>query len=149
MAEHNLHALDVVRIIRAGVLYFAFVFAAGFILGMLRVMFLVPVLETRAAELAEIPFMLAISYFFARTLTRRMSIPSRVSDRALMGASALVLMLAAEFGLVLWLRGMDLAGYFATRDPVSTVGYYIALFAFAAMPLIVRRAKTGFELNAR
>ena len=141
MNEQNLRAFDVVRIARASVLYFAFVFAAGFILGTLRVVFLVPAIGARAAELAETPLMIAISYHAARVLTRRMHIPSRTADRALMGACALVLMLAAEFGLVLWLRGMDLASYFATRDPVTAAAYYIALLIFAAMPTLVGRAK--------
>ena len=140
MNEQNLRAFDVVRIARASVLYFAFVFAAGFILGTLRVVFLVPAIDARAAELAETPLMIAISYVAARVLTRRMQIPSRTADRALMGASALVLMLAAEFGLVLWLRGMDLSSYFATRDPVTAAAYYIALLIFAAMPIVVGRA---------
>ena len=141
MADHRSRAFDALRILRAGVLYFAFVFAAGFVLGVLRVIFLVPLIGARAAELAETPLMIVIAYLAARVLTRRMHIPSRMADRALMGACALVLMLAAEFGLVLWLRGMDLASYFATRDPVTAAAYYIALLIFAAMPTLVGRAK--------
>lgn len=141
MAEYGSRALDALRIVRAGVLYFAFVFGAGFVLGVVRIMFLVPLVGARAAELAETPLMIAISYVVSRTLTRRMHIPSRTSDRALMGASALVLMLAAEFGLVLWLRGIDLSNYFATRDPVTAAAYYIALLIFAAMPIVAGRAE--------
>ena len=141
MAEHRSRTFDALRIVRAGVLYFAFVFAAGFVLGVLRVIFLVPAVGARAAELAETPLMIAISFLAAGVLTRRMRIPSTTSDRALMGASALVLMLAAEFGLVLWLRGMDLSSYFASRDPVTAAAYYIALLIFAVMPTSVGRAK--------
>jgi type IV secretory pathway TrbD component len=56
-----------------------------------------------------------------------------------MGVIALALMLAAEFGFVLWLRGTTLSQYFATRDPVAATAYYIALGFFALMPMVVGR----------
>jgi type IV secretory pathway TrbD component len=54
-----------------------------------------------------------------------------------MGCIALALMLIAEFGLVLWLRGLSIRQYVATRDPVSGTIYYLMLVVFAAMPLLV------------
>ena len=45
------------RTIKAGIAYFALVFGAGFVLGMIRVPFLVPRLGERVAELVEMPFM--------------------------------------------------------------------------------------------
>jgi type IV secretory pathway TrbD component len=55
------------------------------------------------------------------------------------GFIALLLLLVAEFGLVLWLRGLTLREYFASRDPVSVTVYYVMLAVFAAMPLLVAR----------
>jgi type IV secretory pathway TrbD component len=54
-----------------------------------------------------------------------------------MGCIALVLMLIAEFGFVLWIRGLSIKEYFATRDPVSGTAYYLLLIVFAIMPLLV------------
>ena len=48
-------------------------------------------------------------------------------------------MLIAEFGFVLWIRGLSIKGYFATRDPVSGAAYYMLLVVFAIMPLLVGR----------
>ena len=45
--------------------------------------------------------------------------------------------LIAEFGFVLWLRGLSVREYLATRDPVSATVYYVMLGAFAVMPLLV------------
>lgn len=50
---------------------------------------------------------------------------------------ALVLMLVGEFGFVLWVRGISIKNYFATRDPVSGTVYYGMLLVFAVMPLLV------------
>jgi type IV secretory pathway TrbD component len=56
-----------------------------------------------------------------------------------MGCIALMLMLAAEFGLVLWLRGIGIRQYLATRDPVSGTAYYTMLVIFALIPAVTGR----------
>ena len=48
------------RIVKAGVLYFALVFGAGFVLGTIRTLWIVPRLGTRMAEMMETPIMLMI-----------------------------------------------------------------------------------------
>jgi hypothetical protein len=125
------------RVIRAGLLYFALTFGAGFLLGAIRILWLVPRIGARTAELVELPLMLAISWLAARWVTRRLRVPDGWRPRLAMGALAVALMLAAEFSLVLRLRGRALEEYFATRDPVSGTAYYLALLLLALMPLIV------------
>ena len=56
-----------------------------------------------------------------------------------MGCIALILMLIAEFGFVLWIRGLAIRNYLATRDPVSGTVYYLMLGVLAIMPLVVGR----------
>ena len=53
--------------IKAGFAYFALVFGAGFMRGVLRVAFLMPRLGDRMAELGEMPLMLAVILVSART----------------------------------------------------------------------------------
>jgi len=127
------------RNVRAGALYFAIVFAAGFALGTVRVLWLVPRLGERMAELAEMPFMLAVTVLAAHRVARRLSMPYAMPARLAMGLIGLSLLLALEFTVVLWLRGLTLEEYFATRDPVSGTIYYAMLGVFALMPLLVAR----------
>jgi hypothetical protein len=127
--------------VKAGGLYFALVFAAGFALGIVRVFLIVPRVGERAAELAEAPLMIAVSWFAARWIVRRFALPPVVRTRLAAGLIALALMLAFEFGLVLRLRHLTIAEYFATRDPISSTVYYLSMVLFALLPLLVSRQR--------
>ena len=74
----------------------------------------------------------------ARWIILRLGVPFTLSARLGMGFIALLLLLVAEFGFVLWLRGLAIREYIASRDPVSGTVYYVMLAVFAAMPLLVR-----------
>ena len=54
------------RTIKAGLAYFALVFGAGFVLGSIRVPFLVPRFGERVAELIEMPIMFVVILVSAR-----------------------------------------------------------------------------------
>ena len=127
------------QILKAGVLYFALVFGAGFVLGTVRTLWIVPRVGTRRAELMETPIMLVVTIVAARWIVLHFAVPSTPSSRLGMGCIALVLLLLAEFGFVLWLRGLSIRDYLATRDPVSGTVYYVMLAAFAVMPLLLRQ----------
>ncbi len=123
------------RTAKAGLSYFALVFGAGFILGPIRILWVVPRLGERYAELLEMPIMFAITVGAARWTVRRFAV-SRGRDRLQMGLLALALILLAEFALVPVLRGIPLRDYLATRDPVAGVAYYVMLGFFALMPVL-------------
>jgi len=125
--------------LKAGTLYFALVFGTGFVLGAIRTLWIVPRLGTRMAELMEAPFMFAVTILAARWIVHRLAVPFVPSRQLGMGLVALGMMLVAEFGLVLWLRGLSIKEYLATRDPVSGTVYYVLLGVFAIMPLLVAR----------
>lgn len=126
------------QVLKAGVLYFALVFGAGFALGPVRILWVVPRFGTRMAELMEMPIMLVVTIAAARWIVGRLPVPSTPSSRLGMGCVALSLLLVAEF-TVLWLRGISVSEYLASRDPVSGTVYYAMLGLFAAMPLLASR----------
>ncbi len=128
------------KTLKAGVLYFGLVFAAGFVLGFIRTLWVAPRLGVRTAELTEAPIMVGMSILAARWAVRHFSIPSPWPRRLAMGCIALGLMLLVEFTFVLWVRGLTIRGSFETRDPVSGAVYFAALAAFAVIPVFVGRS---------
>ena len=127
------------RVLRASLVYFALTFGAGFVLGPFRILVLVPRLGARTAELIEMPVMIGITWLAARWVTQKFSVPPERGPRLSVGVMAGVLLLLAEFTLVLRLRGLTLEEYFATRDPVSGAAYYAAVLLLMLMPLLVNR----------
>ena len=127
------------QILKAGALYFVLVFGAGFVLGIIRILWIVPSFGTRTAELMEMPIMLVVTILAARWVARHLATPPAPSKRLAVGFVALGLLLAAEFTVVLWLRGLTIGEYIANRDPVVWVVYIVMLVVFAIMPLLVAR----------
>ena len=125
------------RTIKAGTVYFALVFGAGFVLGSIRVPFLVPRLGERAAELIEMPFMFVAVLLSARFITKRFSLPANALPRLGAGFLALGLLVAAEVVLAVALQDRTLGEYVASRDPVSGIVYLAMLALFAVMPLVL------------
>jgi hypothetical protein len=127
------------QILKAGVFYFAIVFGAGFIIGTVRVLWVVPSIGTRMAELMEAPIMLVATILAARWVIRRFEVPPTTAKRLIVGFTALGLLLVAELSLVVGFRGLAIGQYLAERDPVSGTVYLVMLGMFASMPLLLAR----------
>jgi hypothetical protein len=129
------------RIIKAGITYFALVFGAGFVLGMIRVPLLVPRLGERVAELIEMPFIFAAMVLSARFIISRFGLPANVLPRLGTGCLALGLLVTAEVLLTVVLQERTLGEYVASRDSVSGIVYLAMLALFAVMPLVLARRR--------
>ena len=129
--------------VKAGIYYFAAALCAGFILGPIRLLWLVPRVGTRAAELIELPIMLMVIFGAARLLVRRLAVPPDPSSRLGMGFLALALLVAAEMLLVGPLQGYSVREYFSSRDPVSGTAYYLSLLVFALTPFLLARKRAA------
>jgi hypothetical protein len=135
-------ARNIMRIINAGFFYFALVFGAGFILGAVRVLLLVPRLGERVAELLEMPVMFSVILLSTRFIIKRLTLPAAATVRLGTGLLALGLLFAAELLLAAVLQGQSMAEYVARRDPVSGGVYLAMLVLFALMPLIISRGQS-------
>jgi hypothetical protein len=96
--------------LRFAVAYFGAVFVAGFVLGVVRTLWLAPAVGPLAAVALELPLMLGFSAFIAGRLLRRW--PLSRGSAVVAGSIALLLLLAAEAGVSL-LAGRDLAAHWA------------------------------------
>jgi hypothetical protein len=124
--------------LKAGGLYFALVFGTGLLLGTIRVLWLVPTLGTRAAELLEMPLMLLAIILAARWVTGNAAVPRTASIRLGVGGIALALVLVLDFTVVLWIRGLSISQYIERFDPVAGTAYFVMLSVLAIMPWLVR-----------
>jgi len=137
------------RLLKPAVLYFALVLGTGFVLGMIRVPFLVPRLGERYAELLEMPIMIVVIVLSARYVVRRYALPANPPVRLKVGFAALALSVLAELLLATVLQGRSLGQFIASRDPVSGSVYLAVLLLFALMPSVLghihrrRQLRTG------
>lgn len=123
--------------VRAGAIYFALVFAVGFVLGAVRVPFLVPRLGERWAELLEMPVMAVAIYFASGHIVRRYALWRHAASRLLAGGVALALLVTAELCLAVLIQDRSLAEYVASRDPVSGTVYLAMLALFGLAPWLL------------
>lgn len=124
-------------ILRWSGIYFVAVFGVGFLLGPIRVLWLEPRLGVRAAQLIEAPIMLLAIVLAGRWVGGRLRSGYGASERLAVGAMAAGLVLLADLGVGVGLRGMTVAEVFGDRDPVSGTVYYalVALMALAPWAL--------------
>lgn len=121
------------RLASAGLAYWAVVFALGFVLGTIRVLWLAPLVGLMPATLIELPVMLAASWLAAGWLVRCFAI-MRGSEALVMGGLAFGLLMAAECALAVGLMGQTPAQWLADlRQPHALLGLAGQL-VFALIP---------------
>lgn len=122
-----------------GLAYFAAVFTLGAALGTVRTLHLEPQLGEMPATLAELPLMLGASWLICSWVVRSIEVPAETRSRLLMGATAFVLLMAAEAALTVFGEAGTLARHFqAYREPARQLGL-AGQFLFAAFPIILMR----------
>jgi len=124
------------RPIIAGLAYFGCVFAAGFALGVVRTVFVVPLLGETVAVAMELPIVLAIAWIVSRWLTQRFEIPARLLPRAVMGTTAFILLMAGELSISLLLAGRDVNEHLQFYRESSHMLGLAGQIAFALFPVL-------------
>lgn len=126
---------------QAGLAYFTGVFALAFLLGVLRRMFLTPMLGAVGAVLLELPILLVFSWVIAGRIDQRMQIPARWRERALIGIVAFSVLMLAEIGLAVAAFAMSLPEYLQNFQSLEGVIGLAGQLVFAVIPLL--RLLTG------
>lgn len=128
------------RIASAGLAYWAVVFALGFVLGTIRVLWLAPLVGLIPATALELPVMLGASWLASGWALRRFAITDRIAALE-MGGLAFALLMGAECALSVMLAGETPGEWLAgLRQPHAALGL-AGQIVFVAMPWWrVRRA---------
>lgn len=124
------------KVLKAGLAYFAIMFATGFVLGALRVSLVAPRLGELGAVLIELPLMLAASWFVCRRLTAIMAVPARVADRLAMGGLAFVLLMITELALAGPLFGRSISQSLAAMATDAGLLGLSGQILFGLVPLL-------------
>jgi len=123
----------------AGLAYFALVFAAGFALGTLRVLVLIPQIGEISAVLLELPLLLALAWVACRWLVRRLDVPAALSARSLMGGLAFAMLMIAELGVSILGFGRTFSSHLERFRQLPELLGLAAQMVFAALPIIQSR----------
>jgi hypothetical protein len=127
---------DVGQILKAAGVYFAVVFGIGFVLGVIRVLWVGPFLGIRNAELLEQPLMLIAVFLTARWVVLQFGGKLSRTEILSIGLIALSILILTEVMVVLFLQPVR-AG-----DALSGVAYFLNLGMFAIMPWLVSLARS-------
>ena len=123
----------------AGSLYFFVVFAAGFLLGAVRVLWIGPALGPVAAVLIELPILLSFSWMVCGRIQRKWRIGSEGGADIGMGAVAFVLLMLAEAALSVLLNGPPVRAFWLRMATVEGAIGLAGQILFAALPAIRSR----------
>lgn len=124
-------------VLLTGTVYVAAVFAAGFVLGVLRTLVLVPLLGELGAVMVELPVILGIAWSVCTRILRRW--PLRPPAAAAMGAIAFLLLMGAEAGLSTLLAGRSLAEHLALYAQLPHQLGLAGQLGFALIPWVQAR----------
>jgi hypothetical protein len=121
------------RMITAGAAYWGIVFALGFVLGTIRVLWVAPAIGLLGATALELPVMLAASWLAAGWLLRRWRLAAG-GEALAAGGLAFALLMAAECLLAVGMMGQTPAQWLAgLRQPHALMGL-AGQVLFALMP---------------
>ena len=127
--------------LRAGVVYFLAVFAIGFVLGAIRVTFVIPRIGALAAVCIEVPVMLALAWLVCAAIVRRFAVPPTVAARLAMGGIAFALLMLAELALAVLLFGRTPAQHWGRYHGLAEQVGLAGQVAFALFPLWIARRR--------
>jgi ABC-type uncharacterized transport system permease subunit len=127
----------------AGAAYFAIVFGAGFLMGMLRILLVAPNLGEITAILLELPIMLAVAWFVCGWVLSKFNVPQKTFDRLVMGTFALFLLLIAEAVLSVGLSGRSLQQHLLSYAQAGPLIGLVAQLLYAGFPVIRAQAREG------
>jgi hypothetical protein len=129
------------RALTAATVYFLTLFALGFLLGSIRVLFVAPQIGVLGATLLEVPLMLAAASFLCRWAVGRWRVSPALATRGAMLLWFLVLLMLFETLVGVALFGRTLGETWAgLATPAGLVGLTAQVIA-ALLPMLIGRRR--------
>ena len=126
-----------VQVLKAGTIYFLIAVGAEFVLEVIRLQVVALHVSERLAEMLEIPNVLLATIIGARWVVDRFILPPLPGVRLGIGLVALILVVIAEWTVILPLHGLSVSEYLATKDSVVGIAPLGALGVLTVMPFLV------------
>ena len=126
------------RAARAGVLYCTVVFAAGFVLSVVRMRWVTPLAGESIGVLLEAPIMLALAWSACGWVAKRLDVSQQFLDRLVMGGVALAVLVVAEATAAMLASGHSIGEFFTTYGRSAVLLGLLAQLAFAVFPMLNR-----------
>ncbi len=117
----------------AGAAYFGVVFGAGFVLGVLRTLVVIPRVGEQTAVLLELPVILALSWAVSRWLVAKFEVDG-LGARLVMGGVAFALTMVGELGVSLFALGRTVGEHLASFGNGLALSGLAAQIVFAMIP---------------
>ncbi|MCC0034074.1 MAG: hypothetical protein H6887_02260 [Hoeflea sp.] len=122
--------------LKAGLSYFAAVFAAGFLFGVVRTLLIAPRTGELAAVALELPLILAVSWVACGWAVRRHDVARESGARLVMAVTSFILLMAAELAVSTLIAGRSLDQHFALYRTAPVLLGLCGQLVYAALPLI-------------
>jgi hypothetical protein len=129
------------RALAAASIYFLALFALGFVLGTVRVIFVAPRVGEFAATIAEVPVMLTAAFFACRWAIQHWQVPRTIAIRVVMIPWFLAMLFLFEslLGAMLFKRSLA-EQWEGLGTPAGFVGLSAQIIA-AILPLLVGKGE--------
>ena len=134
-----MYGVNLKRALFAATAFFLALFALGFVLGTIRVVFVAPRFGQLAATFAEAPLMVIAAVFVCRWAVRHWQVPRMIAIRWTMVVWFMTLLFTFETVLAAALFGRTAAGQWAAlTTPAGLLGVSVQIIT-ALLPVLVGR----------
>ena len=138
-ADPRLNHIDTARTLRAALTYFVLVFAAGCVLGPIRVLLLEPIFGRLIATLIEGPVLIVTMIVAARFVIRWFLLTGLAVELTLVGIIAFAAVMLADLLIGLFAFETSIGDQLLELLTPAGLVYVVLLAIFAVMPVLSDR----------
>lgn len=126
---------------KVGFLYFLIAFVIAFVMGVVRVTFVIPFVGELCAVLIEVPLMIFVSWKVSAWVMLRYFSDRAVKDYLVVGSIAFLLLMVTEYFLAVFAFGRTSEEYFLSLQTEAGLVGLLGQIGFAAVPWVQRKMR--------